>query len=138
MEFITDRTQADVLAGTSKGRYEYTDLNRVESAVKELQQQSEAAGNFPLGLITKIDWSLPEEFSPDTWPTESSMTRYLDNVRAICTELNVPTSTLPSSMSKLTYEGANEIERLLKLAATMLSNAKAVFSYSGEFYSGEV
>lgn len=138
MELITDRTNADVLLGNEKGKYAYTDLNRVESAVEEIQEQYKNAGNLPLNLTTKTDWKLPEVFNVNDWPTASSMSRYLENIKKLAIALNVSTANLPTSMNKLTYSGANEIEKVLALANKRLLDAASIFSYSGELYTGEV
>lgn len=103
---MTDAQKAEYTGFAAKGAYNYTDLNRVETAVAEL------ATIFGLTLTTKTDWGL--------WdiPTPSEMERYLSNVVAIrdaCLE-GVTFPTLPESMNGLTYEGANNIENVLELA----------------------
>ena len=89
----------------TKGAYNYSDLNRVERAVSEI---SDLAG---LGLATKTDWGM--------WdiPTTSDMSRYLNNVKAIKTKYNINIA-LPDSMNQLTYETANNIEKILLEAYT--------------------
>ena len=104
MQLITDRTEADVLLGNEKGRYSHTDLNRVESAVAELQRLAGQMDISP-GLTTKNDWGLPGSFSSDNWPTESQMQRYLGNVHALCSALEIRTG-LPDTMAGLTWQGA--------------------------------
>lgn len=125
MELITDRTQDHVTrlkklrsigwnnmtesqkseyeGHAAKGAYNYTDLNRVESAVVEL------ATRFGLTLTTKTDWGLWDV------PTKSDMERYLNNVitlgKTCPADSELP--TLPDSMNKLTFEDANNIERTL-------------------------
>ena len=99
---------ADVLTTTAtKGAYNYSDLNRVERAVAEI---SDRAG---LNLTTKTDWTM--------WdiPTEADMNRYLGNIavirlRLINAGINVPLA--PSTMSRFTYEEANNIELILSVA----------------------
>lgn len=93
----------------AKGAYNYTDLNRVESTVVEL------AESMGLTLTTKTDWSL--------WdiPVESDMERYLGNVvfvrdTVLTMNSTVEFPTLPDSMSALTLEGANNIEKVLEIA----------------------
>lgn len=89
----------------TSGAYNYTDLNRVESAVAEI------AALLGLKLTTKTDWGM--------WdiPTQSQMNRYLNNVRSI---RNAHPSSeyppLPDSMNNLTLEGANNIEKTLYIA----------------------
>jgi hypothetical protein len=129
----------------AKGAYNYTDLNRVESAVAEI------APLFLLSLTTKTDWGL--------WdiPTKADMDRYLNNVVAIRDACpgNVAFPTLPFSMSGLTFEGANNIEKVLELVYEEMNKppvepdepdvpdipdipTTADYIRSGELYCGEV
>lgn len=93
MELITNRTQhnvdtltrlrrkgwqnlsaterAEYLGNAALGAYNYTDLNRVESAVASISSTKN------LGLVTKTNWS-----AWDT-PTQSDMERYLGNINAV-------------------------------------------------------
>ena len=146
MEFITDRSQAHVTrlkrlqaigwknltdsqkaeyrGYAAKGAYNYTDLNRVETAVAEL------AETYGLTLTTKTDWGVWDT------PTQSDMERYLSNVVAI---RNAYTGDrvlpeLPDSMIGLTYEGANNIERVLAIAYA----PDDTVIRSGDIYCGEV
>jgi hypothetical protein len=118
----------------------------VETAVSEL------AVELGLSLTTKTNWTL--------WdiPVQTDMERYLGNVEAIRDACpgDVTFPTLPSSMSKLTYEGANSIEKVLLLVYEELHGGSvdpdpdvpdipdvpgsddADFIRSGEIYSGEV
>lgn len=173
VELITDRTQYHVTLlnrlrrkpwgamteaektawneEASKGAYNYTDLNRVESAVKEL------AAELGLNLVTKTNWT--------QWdiPVVSDMERYLGNVVAIrdaCPD-DIAFPSLPASMSGLTHVGANNIETVLLLAYQSITGvgydntlgkfllgrsrlgeeniSDATFSIrSGEVYCGEV
>lgn len=125
MEFITDRTQEDVEFleyvrrkgyenlteyerqqwELGKGAYNYVDLNRVEGNVKWLAEK------LGLTLTTKTDWTL--------WdiPTTTDMTRYLSNIRNVmdaCSD-GLPFPSLPTTMSNLSYAGANAIEMVLEV-----------------------
>lgn len=130
MEFITDRTESDALLGNEKGVYSYTDLNRVESAVKQISDE------MKLGLITKINWAMPGAFTVRDWPTESQMKRYLGNVAAVREHCAV-TLPIPSSMDRITWQGANDIERVLSLCLKRVEGIKQNYRYSGDFYAGE-
>ena len=113
-----------VATPATKGAYNYSDLNRVEMAVAELSDM------FGLGLTTKTDWNYLNI------PFDDDMQRFLSNIRAIRRFYPNPSSAppLPDSMSKLTYEMANNIEKIL--VGVFESAAK---SYrSGELRSGEV
>lgn len=135
MQFITDRTEADVLMGTAKGMYQDADLNRVEEAVAEISAQFHSLG-IGIELVIKTDWKPPEDYSPESWVTEKQMSRYLENVAAIRSLFPVAIQ-LPQSMSDLTWEDANNIEKILKAAAERITAMKQSYRYSGEFYSGE-
>jgi hypothetical protein len=108
----------------TKGAYNYSDLNRVEWAVKEI------ATSLSLNLSTKTDWG------PSDIPKESDMRRYLSNVvkiRAAIPELNdIP--LLPNTMVGLNYETANNIEKILLAAKKYIETSYKV----GELFCGEV
>lgn len=125
MEFVTDRTQDHVdrlkllhnigyynmsasqkeeyTTYATKGAYNRFDLNRVEGNVAAL------APFFGLNLTTKTDWDLW------SYPTKSEMDRYLNNVVLLRDALSLDYA-LPDSMDKLTFETANNIEKILEVA----------------------
>lgn len=135
IELITDRTEVDVLQKTQKGIYNYADLNRVESAVKEL---SNIAGLLDIRFAPEIktDWGFPSQFSSDTWPTQTQMARYIGNVSKLC-ELVEIKANIPRSMDRLTWVGANQIENALRLVEARIQNIIQIFQYSGEIFAGE-
>ena len=135
MEFVTDRTETDVLLKTAKGCYGVQDLNRVEEAVAQLCVLAAQLDIHP-GLTVKIDWCLPEAFSPAQWATREQMERYLDNVRRLCEAVEMK-AELPSSMEHLTWEGANGIEQALLLVYSRIQNILQAFRFSGEIFAGE-
>jgi hypothetical protein len=127
---MTSSEQAIWYGEAAKGAYNYTDLNRVETAVSEL------AGMLGLSLATKTNWTLWDV------PTQSEMERYLGNVVAIRDACpgDVSFPTLPNRMSGLTFNGANSIEMVLLLVYRELTGESKNADYirSGEIYSGEV
>lgn len=135
MELITDRTQADVLLGNSRGVYSHTDLNRVEQAVCALARMAEKL-DLRFTPRVKLDWGEPDVFDPERWPTRGQMERYLQNVRILCTLVGV-TARLPESMDRLSWEGANQIERALLAVERQIWEVENTFSYSGELFAGE-
>ena len=136
MEFVTNRTEADALIGNERGIYSCTDLNRVEAGVAELSALFPKLG-IELNPETKTNWGYPGSFSVDSWPTATQMQRYLKNIADIKKTFGI-SLWLPSSMSMLTWSGANNIEKVLERALTAATNTIEGFRYSGEFYSGEV
>lgn len=135
MEFITDRTESDVLLGNEKGTYSFTDLNRVEFAVSQIAEQITELG-YTIRLKTKTDWSLPGDFSVESWPTESQMRRYLQNISDIRKVFLISTQ-VPETMEKLDWDGANNIEKVLQTAFSRIAGIKQSYRYSGEIYAGE-
>lgn len=135
-ELITDRTQAHVdrlkvlrekgwnnltsaertewYGEAAKGAYNYSDMNRVESAVEFLSNW------LAWPLSTKTDWSV--------WdiPTQEDISRYLYNIseiRQIAMGSWMPggpdkdsVPEAPTTMNNFTYESANDIEKILKFA----------------------
>ena len=135
MQLITDRTDGDVLLGTEKGRYNYTDLNRVENAVAQLLQFGEPLG-LKQNLIIKTDWGLPGSFNADEWPTAAQMQRYLSNVRTLRDAVSLE-SALPETMEHLTWQGANAIEQVLSDVHLRMNAILNTLQYSGEIFAGE-
>ena len=118
-----------------KGVYGVSDLNRVESAVAEVAVLFPAL-DIGLTLETKTDWKLPGAFSPASWPVESQMQRYLENVESIRSAFGI-SSQLPKTMTRLTWSGANSIEEVLQTAWARADATIQTFRYSGEIYAGE-
>lgn len=133
--FITDRTEMDALLGNEKGVYSFEDLNRVESAVKDIAAEFPSLGIYA-DVTTKTDWRLPGDFSASEYPVYSQMRRYLYNIQRIKEMLLIPVS-LPASMDNLTWEGANNIEKVLQIAFERIEGIKQAWKYSGEIFAGE-
>ncbi len=130
MIFVTDRTEEDVLIGNEKGRYTASDLNRVESNVKELARLARKL-DMLLVLTTKTDWS-----RADQWMNATQAQRYLGNVKQLVSECNV-TVKIPSTLEKMNAENANNIEKALQMVYDRIMATTSSFHYSGEFFAGE-
>ena len=164
--FLADSTgeALELYSGEQKGAYNAIDLNRVESAVEELQEAMNAAPEglqaladslgvawdglyeLPFGafaLETRTDWAEAD------LPTELEMERYLTNVRQLVTALGLAAAVLPSSMGGLTWQGANRIEEMLirgqasletliQTRAEWITNTAAAWFYAGDLYAGEI
>lgn len=135
MDLITDRTESDALLGNEKGTYSYTDLNRVETAVRDIAEEITALG-FAVNLQTKTDWDMPRDFSASAWPVESQMRRYLQNAHEVKRIFRIATQ-LPDSMVNLDWNGANNIETVLTIAFRRIEGIKQSYRYSGEIFAGE-
>ena len=136
-ELIYDRTQSDVNyalnnpGSTSflKGTYNYTDLNRIESWCEYIAQQLNLY-NYFVNITTKTDWTM-EDF-----PTKSELKRIRDNVESLKNAF-ISFTNVPDSLEKMTYEKANDLEKVLYEIDKLIKNMIASFLYSGTFYSGE-
>lgn len=186
IEMITDRSPSDVEIAKSlikkgfanmteaekqqfmdglRGAYNYTDFNRVESAVLhlanrfvevggEIKELAESLGvaydslfDVPYdakkyeGVTGKTDWELGAILSDD------ERNAYLSRVVYVLEAFGVP-SNFPQTLNGLTHIGANIIEKSLVDSNNSLikmqedkeklirSTAKAWF-YSGDLYGGE-
>lgn len=156
MSLITDRTQTDVdellsilqtpfadwtteqaqlfYSGMSKGAYNASDLNRVGAAMVYIAERMASMGYAVDNITPKLYW-----MDTDT-VTQSDMTAYLSDVSALQTVLPLPdeTPTAPSDIAGLTYTEANNIEQILTIINTMLTNITLAYMYAGELYGGEV
>ncbi len=163
---LTAEQKAAYLAGM-KGAYNYTDLNRVGSAVTYVASRLVAlppilaAYRDSLGIAydpvfdtpydaddivvsVKTDWVMGDT------PTAAQMATYLANLTVLHDALPLPSDApaVPSSMSQLTWETANDIEELLYVVdgaitdfetdtKSLMDRAVLSFVYCGDFYSGE-
>lgn len=142
---MSEAERASWYSDATKGAYNFSDLNRVETAVAEL---AELLG---LTLETKTDWT------PWDTPVQADMERYLGNVAAIRDAYpgDAELPSLPVSMIGLNYIGANNIEKVLKIVyehfvepdipdepdepdVPDIPDSQSSTIYCGEIYSGEV
>ena len=133
---ITNRTQQDVnsidLNSTvpSRGAYNYTDLNRVESKVAELNAWLISTGYMTEVLSTKTDWHMGNTMGK---AQGNSYLRYLNNVKKIRQAMAVAPNTpsVPTTMNKLTYTMANNIEKILVDKEVQLNSMENYYVYCG-------
>ena len=154
LHLITDRTQFDVdrvnvlakkgWANMSaeersewevglKGAYNFTDLNRVQSAAHYLKERLS-------GIGYNVLLSEPKTWTTENVPTKKEMDEYLADIRAIrgVFTLFKTTPQVPDTMDRFTYTKANDIEQILLDVDMLLSYVAANFIYSGEIYGGEL
>ena len=147
---ITNRTQADVAAlsalfdkakaGTltaqelailvradHKGAYNHTDINRVEEAMRYLDERLRGYGYHSGYVPSGIVWTAQDV------PTAEQMAQYLDNVRRLRGVLSVfpTTPSAPGDMDGLTVEEANAIERILVDIDNLLIKMPHAFRHAG-------
>ena len=114
---LTEEEKAILADPAHKGAYNYTDLDRVDSAMEYLAGRLRSYGYRVAGF----------ESDPDTWstsdiPRRPRMQRYLDNVAAIRNTMAVLTTTpaVPDDMEGLTAAEANAIEKILVDVETVI------------------
>lgn len=121
---VTDRADGNTY-------YNYSDLNRVEAKTAEVAELLTAQG-YVTTVDVKTDWTMTD------FPTQTEMKRYLGNVKKCVNNFcQVPNITLPDTMDKLDYIGANNIEKTFAGIEKLLEYMLAVMRYSGSFYCGD-
>ena len=123
----------DLITNRTGGSYYYTDLNRVGDALLYLGELLRKYG-YIVNICPKRDWVMEDK------PTPESMTNYLGCVSSIRAVMTVfPTTPhVPPDMEYLTYQEANDIEKILFDIEQLINNMQSAWFYSGEIYSGEV
>ncbi len=124
---ITDRTEP--------GKYDWQDFNRVGAFVKDVVKVLTQAG-YEADVITKTDWTRT------SIQTRQEMDQYIANIQALRKILAFPpnTPTAPDTIRFLTYQRANDIERILldleiQLESMMRVYPKAAMPWA---YAGSV
>lgn len=144
---VTDRTQADVervkalaakgfaamtaaeqaewLAGM-KGAYNAADLNRVGTALNYLAGRLGAICGMSIAWSAKTDWAVTDII------TASQAAEYRRQIQNIRDALAYPKGTPDApELNRLTYTGANDIERILALCEELIDNIAKAFRYTG-------
>ena len=122
-KLIFDRTQTDLINDTSKGRYDSTDLNRVEKWCKYLTETLTEYG-YKLEISTKTDWV-------DTdYPYNAEMNRIWSNVNTL-KNAYFSFTKMPENFNKIGIEKANAIEKILAEINELIGNMVQTFVYSG-------
>ena len=135
---LTAAEQAKWDAGL-KGAYNYTDLNRVESAVKLLAAALTAAG-YPVEIAPVLKGSEAEdrEWQEGDVLYRPQWTTYLANVQTLRDAYYTlaETGELPKPEDKLDYRGANNIEKILADIDLLIDCMKASYRRCGTFRAG--
>ena len=100
---VTDRTVQDVTNRTAKGCIAYTDLNRVETACREL------ADILLVDIETKTNWGIRD------FRTDSDLQRIRSNIEKLRNAYFVKPTT-PATPRRIEYQSiseANNIEQIL-------------------------
>lgn len=144
---ITDRTEADVerarglaakgfsamttderaewLTGM-KGAYNASDLNRVGTALNYLVARLDTICGRSITWTAKTDWAVTDI------ATASQAAEYRQQVQDIRDALAYPAGTPDApELNRLTYTGANDIERILVLCEELIVNVAKSFRHTG-------
>lgn len=144
---VTDRTQADVervkalaakgfaamtaaeraewLTGM-KGAYNASDLNRVGTALNYLAGRLGPICGKIITWTAKTDWAVTDII------TASQAAEYRRQIQNIRDALAYPAGTPDApQLARLTYTGANDIERILALCEELIDNITKAFRYTG-------
>lgn len=132
LHLVTDRTQADVNAGNEKGSYNASDLNRVGAAMNYVADRLRYFGYNP-AVSPKTDWT------DENWMAPFYVDQYLSDLAELRRQFAMMQSTpsVPDDMVRLTYQEANNIEKILEDIDLLLTNAAKAWFFSGEVFSGE-
>lgn len=101
-DLITDRTEADLVPGNPKGKYDYVDYNRVGEATNYVS--NEIGG---LDITAKTDWVRGDI------PRDSQMTKYRTDIKKIVDRLVLENILPPNNHDIATILGANQLEQAL-------------------------
>lgn len=144
---VTDRTQADVervqalaakgfaamtaaeraewLTGM-KGAYNASDLNRVGTALNYLAGRLSSICGRSITWTAKTDWTVTDII------TASQAETYRQQIQGIRDALTYPAGTPDApQLVRLTYTGANDIERILVLCEALIVNIAKSFRHTG-------
>lgn len=132
--YMTEEELAEWNAGTMKGAYNVSDLNRVGIALNYVRDRLIEAGYLEWGAFAaRINWA-----SSDV-PTVDDLTKYLSYVSIVREALSQFTTTppTPTNTGALDYAEANAIEQIIIDVDKLISNMLAARHFCGELYAGE-
>ena len=129
-ELIFDRTQKDITDKTKKSYYNFDDLNRIEQWCEHVAKLLNSYAYF-VDIKIKKDWTMLD------FPRQSEMERIRQNINRL-KEAYYSFTQIPANLEKMTWQKANDIEKILFEIDTLLNNMISQFYYCGEVYAGEV
>lgn len=122
---MTADEQAEWLIGM-KGAYNASDLNRVGTALNYLAVRLDTICGRSITWTAKTDWAVTDI------ATASQAAEYRQHIQDIRNALTYPAGTPDApELNRLTYTGANNIERILVLCEELIDNITKAFRYTG-------
>lgn len=130
-DLITDRTLLDVTMRTKKGVYNAYDVNRVSTAAHRVRTVL-----APLGYLTPevsdYRWAVNEIPRAEEMAAHHASVIGQDVINYAQNKV-----VLPLSLFRLTHEGANNIEKFLRLCGEAAERIPEAYIYSDEIHGGE-
>ena len=121
---IFDRTNSDVFNKTEKGYWNDSDINRVETAIKEMSDY------LSLGLTTKT-WKIGDSV---TFSEYEIMYNNIEAIRKVWyVSSDCPTTPIANYFN---YSKANDLEKILSDMIDFKISKETDKTYSGQVYSG--
>ena len=135
--------ESDEYMAGLKGCYNYQDLNRVGEAVAVIAAEIQTVGAAlkqymedndigPDPLFAPLDPDMLDVDPKTDWamtdiPTETQMQRYIHDIQNLYSLVPIPDQTLkpPDNMSRLTWQKANDIEKILYEIWTAIPTVEA-------------
>lgn len=139
---ITDRTDQDIETKSDKAYYDFVDLNRVTSALKDLDEKMREAGYLsryiPL-ILNHVDGTKSDLWKEDDEELDDAVfVKYLQNVERVKVFFEfLKYPDIPSTIENMGIEDANNIEKVLQMVYETLQKTKLSFWGSGEIGCGE-
>lgn len=131
---MTEAERAEWDAGTLKGAYNASDLNRVGIALNYVRDRLIEVGYLGAGVFeAKTDWTAANV------PTADDLTNYLGYVSIIGEALAKFSTTppTPTDTGALNCTEANNIEQIIIDVDKLITNMLAARFYCGDLYAGE-
>lgn len=126
---IYDRTQLDITNLTSKAYCNYTDLNRIEQWCEYLAEILNNY-NYFVNIVTKTNWTMLD------FPTQSEMERIRENINTL-KQAYFAFTQVPENLENMTWQMANNIEKILFEIEKILSCMENNFEYCGVASMGQ-
>ena len=128
-KLVFDRTINDIINLTSKGYYNYEDLNRIEKWCEYLSKFLKKYNYFSEVKVKK-NWSVT------SFPTQSEMKRVHQNINNLKSSFIAFTS-VPENLEYITFQKANKIEKILFEIDKIISYMENNFIYCGVSNCGQ-
>ena len=132
LHLVTDRTQADVIAGNEKGIYKASDLNRVGTALITVHDRLRTHG-------IDVPADVREDYAADEVLDKAVMNAYIESANAVHDAVENSAPQPPAGIDGLDWEGANNIERAIIAVDDVLESREIGWIYAdAELYAGDM